>query len=378
MKKLNLPTIKGKVGANGMYVAVLLTILTLAIVGGLIFWIGGTPSASIPSGTGQVGGGAVSGVGVCPATQQCPTSLAWAGTANVQNVLNKTGVETFDTSMYFYETDPTTGAVGTLKTTVTDTSSGAVTLDCGKKYTTKVVSSSGAGGDASLLTGTDLGEVKDGDVVFNACGAGSVFTVQGKQHGLWEVRAYDLVNNDYLLNQSNHSGLVYHQGTPLNFTSTGSNTTGTAIGAGQEFHVRIDLRATVDDQDVNDRGVYVLVDAATTRWKEPTVKLDGASLSNVKSTLNPDEAATYSNYEYVFKIPAERKVTQNEQAQVDFSMFAQGGIDPTNADRPLIDFAPVGQYISTGTNSVLKVGSAQDDSAKTAVHTLEQLIFAIA
>lgn len=309
----------------------------------------------------------------------CPDTGAWTGTVTIQNKWNSTDVESFDTTSYFYVTDPKTGALQSLEASVTDTSAGAVTLTCGRQYTMKTASTSGAAGDGSFLHSSDLGKSDgNGNIVFDACGRAQTFTVKGEQHGLWEARAYDIVNDGYLLNQSNHSGLIYHQGAVLNFTSTTSNTTGTAVGAGGEVHARIEIRATAEDENLNDRGIYILVDAAANRWNKPTIMLDGSSLAEVKASLSEDEKVAYANYEYVFKVPQTRDITRTHEAKVDFSMFALTGTNPTAADQPLVDFAPIGQSLSTKDNNVLKVGSVRDDTARTNIHTLQSMIFNIA
>ena len=364
-----------RIGKTNVWIPVV-SIVVIALLGLAVYGIFYTqPTQQVvlsPTSVSNDGGAPLLSGGACSVA--CPTDLVWAGTVNIQNSLNKTGVETYDTSSYFFDT-----ADSSLKATVTDTSSGAVSLTCGRNYKLQTVSSSGAAGDSSYLGSADLGTSdSNGNIVFNACGDGTVFTVQSQQHGLWEVRAFDLINNAYFLNQSNHSGLVYHQGTPLNFTSTTSNTTGTSVSSGGELHARIEMRANVDDQNLNDRGIYVLIDAASNRWNVPNVKVDGTQLQEIKGSLSNDERRAYANYEYVFLIPQSRVITQQNEAKVDFSMFALSGIDPTAADQPTVAFAPIGQYVSTKTNNLLIVSSVQDNSANTAVHTLEEIIFDVA
>lgn len=367
---------------KGGKVSVLMTILVIVgiLAGGVFIYtqlgapkLGVTQQTALPNTVP-----AVSETAGIQCSQACPDTGAWTGTVSIQNKWNGTDIETFDTSSYFYVTDPKTKALGSLEASVTDTTSGTVTLTCGRQYTMKTASTSGGGGDGSWLYRSDLGKSDgSGNVVFDACGRAQTFNVVGEQHGLWEARAYDIVNNGYLMNQSNASGLVYHVGTPLNFTSTTSNTTGTAIGAAGELHVRMEIRATAEDENLNDRGIYMLVDAASNRWNKPTVMLDGSTLQDIKSSLSEDEKVAYANYEYAYKIPQTRAITRTNEAKIDFSMFALTGINPTAADQPLVDFAPIGQVLSTRDANVLKVQSVNDNTGRSAIHTLEQLIFAV-
>src|SRR3990167_6388509 len=100
------------------------------------------------------------GDGVVETSVSCPSDQTWTGTVSVQNLLNDTGSETFDTSMYFYEikADGSEDALSYneigkegFATSITDTTSGSVTLSCGKRYATKILSVSGAAGDPSLV-----------------------------------------------------------------------------------------------------------------------------------------------------------------------------------------------------------------------------------
>ncbi|MEK6883066.1 MAG: hypothetical protein AABY22_25805, partial [Nanoarchaeota archaeon] len=126
----------GKANTMLWVVSILGILILTGVIGIGIFGTTGQVVAPITTTTPTVGA-------VC--SSACPTSLAWSGTVNVQNALNSTGAETFDTSMYFYD------ASGALTTSITDTSSGSVTLSCGNTYTAKVISVSGNSGDSSNL-----------------------------------------------------------------------------------------------------------------------------------------------------------------------------------------------------------------------------------
>lgn len=314
-----------------------------------------------------------SGEVICKDTK--PDNLAHTLTLNMQNSLNRTGVETYDTTSYFFDK-----ADGSLQTAPTDTTSGSVTLTWGKQYLVKTLSTSGAAGDGSWLKSGSSDAWKgdnNGNLIYSACGTAKTETILSYQHGLRETRVFDVINNNYLINNGTTAATSWITGTPLNFSSTTSNSTATAVGAGGEVHVIQYLRATVDDQNVNDRGIYVLIDADTSDWNTPTVKIDGAVAKDVKGELSSDAKAAYSAYEYVYLISADRVISQQKDIQIDLDMFALSGYNPTGADSPIIALAPIGQYASTYQNNVLKVDSVQDDSARTVVHTLETTTLSI-
>lgn len=342
--------------------------ISLILILGFLVWntFGGTQGTGIGGGTGGISGSA----GVCK--MACPDSLTWSGVVDLQNRQNAS-TETFDSTMYFYNT-----ADNSLKSKITDTTAGAVTLTCGQQYRVEVISTSGASGDGSTLFSSDLGEVNsDGNLIINACGSGSTFTIQGEQHGLLKIRSYDLKENANAFNNASSTAGTYVTVSPANFTSTTNNATATAVGVSGDLDFRHEIRAQIEDENVNDRGVYVLVDLDPTIWQEPTVQIDGSTVSNYKGSLNADEKSAYSNYEFVYLIPASKKITLNADVKVRFNILAVSGVNPTATANPLIDYAPVGKYASNVQNNVLKIGSVQDDSSKTVVHTKFQTIQAI-
>lgn len=371
------PILKNKSGkGNGALwtIAVVVGILAILVAGGIFIGgkqstIGGVttpPSNVVPS--------------ICPSDNLCPTDLAWAGTANMQNKANTTGVETYDTTTYFFDKDS-----GTLKTSITDTSSGAVTLTCGRSYVVKTASTAGEAGDSARLIDTDIGSVNsNGEVEFTACGDGETFTIGSNQHGLWEIRAFDVINNGFAFNYSTSTGTSpsgltatsYIAGDQVYGSST--NATNISVGSGGEAHWIAYIRPSGTDTNLNDMGTLVLVDAASSEWNEPNVFIDGVKQSNVKnSALDANEIKAYADYEYVYLIPASRSITRSNELKFDFSVFAASGNDPTSADSIPIVFAPRGKTTSTQTNNLILTSAVQDDSSLTRIHTNQTLRFAV-
>lgn len=120
------------------------------------------------------------------------------------NVLNGTGSETYDTTTYFYIADEN-GKKGTFKTSITDTSAGTTSLTCGETYYVEVQSTNGAAGDsAEILTASEGKILDNGALLFTAKDAGNRLTLRMHQRGLPEVRAKDLVTDQFMYDDSDN------------------------------------------------------------------------------------------------------------------------------------------------------------------------------
>lgn len=291
----------------------------------------------------------------------CDEDGQTALTLSVQNVLNTTGVETFDMGVRII------GGDGEIQAG-TDTTSGSYTLNCPGDYVVKGLSASGASGDSAEFVSVVSGdaEAKDGDVVIRIRKAVQAVTIGGQQHGVLEARAFDVLNNGYAYNGDNNA--LDYETDGATFTGT-TNGTALAIGAGGEFHYRFEYRPTVDDNVYGDIGGYlVLVDAATSVWNVPTMKINGVTYTNYKEQLSADEKIAYADMEYVYLAPSD-KIRQTAQSVLDWQMFALSGVNPT-ADIAL-DFAARGAYASSTNSNLVKIGAVQDNTAKTVVHQNE-------
>lgn len=360
---------KGAKHGTGIVVVLVFLIAVVAILGTLYF--SGTKNTEF----GDKKNDQPVVTGTC--SEPSSSTLGFTANISVQNSLNLTGTEYYATTLYLYESDAD-GTQGVPAGTVT--SSSAVSLTAGKTYLVKQIATSGAAGDGSLMLSTNYGQItQQGNLLFTACGTAKSMTVKVPQHGLWQTRAYDQLNKGLMYDNTSSSSGAYVTQNNVNFTSTSANTTASAVAAGGEVHVTQYIRPNVDDETLNDRGIYVLVDASTTVWNIPTIKLGsaGAVAQNVKSQLTGDEAAAYSNYEYVYKIDASQGITQQSELPVDIDIFALAGVNPVGGDSIVVAYAPIGQFVSTSDSSILKVGAVQDNSAKSAVNTLQTATLAV-
>ena len=334
------------------------------------------------------------GDGVVETSVSCPSDQTWTGTVSVQNLLNDTGAETFDTTMNFYtikadgsqdELSYNEIGAGGFSTSITDTTSGSATLSCGKRYAVKILSTSGAGGDPSLVRSivsqSSVADAKvnaDGVFVFTARDNSGAFTLGVHQVGNIAARVFDFVEGaDYIYCQDCATKTEWNATDAANWTSTTNNLTSVTVGSGGEYHVRLETRAVVNDQNVNDRGIYVLVNANTGTWGSPIVKINGVNAVDIiDSGLNPDETKAYSAYEYAYLIGRNTPLTNKEHVDVDMDIFALGGQNPAGNTLD-IDLSPIGSYASVSDANNLKVGSVDDSSSRTQVYTLQDETFAV-
>ena len=309
----------------------------------------------------------------------CGSTLQSALTVDAQNIYNTSGAETNDTSIYFYQIN----ADGSEQyfTKVTDTTAGALTLTCGLNYKAKMLSTSGAQGDPSTIrgvSGSGISDIKvndDGTVSFSATGERGSVTFKFQQHAVPQIRLWDLQSEAAYVNNSGGTtaadAKVFNTSDGVNFTSTG--TTGIAVGSGGKLNVRYEIQAQAVDENYNDAGIYILIDAGTTVWNTDGAvgKLNGATLTDVKSQLNAQEKIAYSAYELVYLIPASVAISNTDTTTFELNINALAGQNPaSNTDDIQVDFAPIGRYTSIADGNILKMGAVDDSTSRTQVNTL--------
>lgn len=360
----------GKGGGQAALWTVVALLVVIAGIGAFMVF-GGTQQQEITTG-GQT-------VSTKAGTTSCPDNLAWAGTADVVNKLNATGTETYDTTAYVYVANAD-GTRGSLKTSITDTTAGTLSLTCGENYIVDVLSTDGNAGDsAEILSASEGKVIDDGALMFTAKGAGNRITLNMNQRGLYQVRAKDQVTGAFMYPSTSASNTGYLTTDGVTFMSSTDNVTNTAVGAGGKLHVTEYVQAANTDNDLNDLGMWVLVDADPTVWDidHAAAKLDGSSTPDAKGSLNPDEKIAFNTYELAFKVPASRVIDNNNELEFDLTLSALGGINPTGSNNITIEYAPIGKYLSSKDSNVLKVGAVDDSSSRARVYTGETTNIAV-
>lgn len=379
---MNIRPIRGKAGkGNGLMIAavvgifLLVGVVAIALFGGFGIKQQTLEDIDKPDAPTSAGG------------YNCASDKDWAGTVNVRNSLNSSGTENYDTTMYFYNLN-SDGSRGALFTSITDTSSGAVTLSCGELYQAEIRSTSGAAGDSAYVKSVSGSNIVDekvdstaGTYTFRPISTGGTISVNSNQHGNFEVRAKDLINDAFLFDDQDASATNYEttDGVIFNGTAVGDN--GITIASGGELRVRLYARATQIDENANDyAGTYILIDADTTVWNDQksVLKIDDADAPEVSGSLTASEKAAYNSYEFVYKIQGNRDIVQNNEVLIDYSLFALSGQNPTGAHNVSIDFAPIGKYPATLNSDNLNTGSVDDSTSRTDIHTRFDTVFAIA
>jgi hypothetical protein len=314
---------------------------------------------------GSVGGKIEGGVDFCP--DDGDTTM---GDFSVFNAENKTGTESFDLTYRFIGED---GSIvsGTDSTDPTD-----FTLNCGSCFTVKAISASGADGDSARFVGVRQGNAEllgDGTVKYCPIRSNEVLHLEGEMHGALEARAKDVILDGFMYDGNDATATDYEtDGVSFNTTSAGS--ANTAVGSGGEYHVKLYYRPTLEANVYGDvDGYYILVEASTTVWDKPTVKVNGISLSDVKEQLNPDEQKAYNAYEWVYKVSD--TISRNAEHEMDLQIFALSGVDPSTDIET--DFASIGAYASSSDTNNIKVGAVDDSSSQTQIHTLEDVTWDI-
>jgi hypothetical protein len=355
---------QGKMGDGWKIFGVVAFLIVLGIVLLAVFGTDGTTQTQI-QGDGVTDSGEVF---------NCPSDLGWSGTITVQNNLNTTGAETFDTTMYFYDEE------GKFVSSITDTTSGSVTLTCGKAYMAKILSVDAAAGDSGRIisasgSGVDNPRVEGGVLKFTALGDSGSLTVKSPQHGLPQIRVYDVENDGYLYAAGRNSATEWNTTDPANFTSVTDNTTQTAVGSGGSFHIKIEVQTQNADELFNDLGVYLLIDENTNNWSVPAVKVDGSTLTNIKSSLPGPEAVAYSDYEYIYKVEQGKDFVNPDKIILDVASAAKAGVDPGLEAAPNMELAAIGTYTSVDDANILKIGAVDDTTSNSQVYALRNIDF---
>ncbi|MEA3430335.1 MAG: hypothetical protein U9R08_03605 [Nanoarchaeota archaeon] len=347
---------------NMVVMLVGIILVALLVMTGLAYFAGIGPFSAIgaSNGGGSQGSGSVAG---------CPTDLDTALTLTVNNGLNTTGIETYDNTGYLYKV---VNGQESLKSTITDTTAGTATLDCGSDYVYRQVSADGSSGDSAMIMSVGAGDatvVEGGRAVkFTATGPSLNLELVSKQHSPIKIRVYDNDQSGWVYDGSDNDATDFET-TGATFKSTTGNTTATAVGASGDIDFNIEAEATISDGDVADLGLYILIDASTSDFQEPTVKFEGSKLS-VFDLVDKKESTSYSSYEYVYKLEADQAsaLIEDDDVSIELEVEAVDGVNPTSDI--VIAFATIGAARATSGYDV-RYSSVTDASSPAAIYTLQ-------
>jgi hypothetical protein len=295
----------------------------------------------------------------------CPDTLQTSGTITLKNEEDDTQDDTFDATGYLYKV---IDGEEQYATSITDTTSGSVNLDCGQTYRLRLVSADGDEGDNAKINGVIVG--KDASIVdngraveFTPTGRSYDLKLMGERHGVLEFKAYDNVNGDWLCNSDDTCTDYEAEGT----TFVGTDNSTMAFGTSDELDIVVHYRSTKRNTSFDDFGYLILIEAGTdvaTKWQDPIVKLNGEVLS--EATLRDNEAKQFQSYDFAYR------VTNNDIS--DASNELEINWKPNSGQNPStdieIDFASIGAYLSVDGKSI-GYEAAKDDTSATVVYAVQ-------
>lgn len=342
-------------------------LVAVVLIVGAIFglWVTGngpfsTTETAAPTGNVVAGGAAVGGV-------VCADSLSTGVTVTQYNQLNDTGTETYDQTARLYKVQAD-GSEAMFATLTDLTNPSATTTNCGDTYRLRLESADGSNARIVGVRGGEGAKLSaDGKYVeFTAKGAAYNLEIESPQRAGVKVKAFDLKQNGWLFANDASSASSYRT-SGVTFQSTTDNATAMAIGTADDAHIRFDMRANGVDVDANDFGIYMLVDADTAKYDEPSVSFAGKDLQDVKGNLDTYESRAFSNYEYVYRI--DDSIVDKDKS-LDFQISALSGIDPSGSDDITIAFAGIGASKQTSGNG-MRYAATTDAASPAAVFTLQ-------
>ena len=371
---------QNKKGAGGMLM-VAMVITMLVVAGAVVYSITKQPVVQTQFPTEDKPGENLAASSIVAG---CPDNRQSSIVVDVQNDQNTTGVETFDSTLELYDgavTDPDSAPLEQL----TDTSAGAATLTCGKRYMGKILSTSGASGDSGVIisaSGSGLVDISVRDkkdaFFFTPTGESGKLVVKSQQHATQRVRVKDITQNAYMVDNEDATATDYETTDGIQFLSTTVGTNATAKAAGDTLSLRFEVQSVQTDTNLFDNGgMYILIDGTSSVWdvEKPSASasLEGTPLTLIKdpTDLTAAEKIAYTDYEIIYKVPYEvgKEITSNKDLFFDFELSALAGQDPATANNISVDFAPIGNFASISAPNILKIGAVDDTTARTDLHT---------
>lgn len=307
------------------------------------------------------------------AGDNCPDTGTTSLKLQVYNPANTSDVENYDQTIVCMGSD---GSATTITDTTTPTAS---SVNCGYNYVCKAVSSSNAGGDHGYLTGIRSGpasaSLSGGILSFRADAPNVNIDLDSTQHGRLEARVYNNDEASFVYSEYNGQTKGVWTATGYNFSNSSTNSSDGGllyVGSGGKLDLRMDIRVqTNQDEQLEDFGWYLLLDAPSTKWDVPSITIDGAKRTSNCAALNSDEAKKYSGEEYCYKITG-IPVTNNDGASIGMVFNALNGVNPTTTDSINVTIVGIGSYQSTTDSTDVLIGAVKDDSSQTVVLNQEE------
>lgn len=259
---------------------------------------------------------------------------------------------------------------------ITDTTAGTATVNCGETYILKLISADGDQGDNSRIEGIIAAgsipnaKLVDGGVQFTVDAPNVALNIVGSQHGVLEFRMYSDSNNALMYDSGDATNTDWETD-GVTFESTTNNATATAIGSGGEVEITLQFRSTRTTTDFSDFGYWILLDEPTTEYVNPRCDLNGVALMDSKDStsggrkFSSSEAIAFSGYEYAYYLD---KPVIDSTNKVHCLVKAISGVDASTDVQ--IDFAAVGQSVANDGVSIQR-GANDDDASATTIFAIQ-------
>lgn len=307
-----------------------------------------------------------------PSMSLCPDSQQTSVTVTQYNQKNTGQTETYDQTARLYRVGSDGGE--SLFATLSQTTNTETTVNCGDTYRLRLESSDDSNARIDGVRSGDGASVSSNNrhIQFTAKGAVYNLEFDSAKRGSLLVRAFDLQNNGFVFTDTAANANSY-QAAGVTFQSTQDNATATALGEGDLLDWRFDIKADSSSVDANDFGIYMLVDASTNVYEEPSVRFDGQTLQDVTGSLDTFERRAFSEFEYVYRLDG---AIENRDRSLSFSIQSLADVTPTASDDIQISFAGIGAVKQTAGNS-MRYAATNDASSPQAVFTQQDYIINI-
>ena len=285
--------------------------------------------------------------------QMCGDGMTTEYDAIAVNPLDDDGTPTYpEVSLRIWKEDGS----GAMRSYTTDTdgtfASSSLTLSCPQDYMAYVPAETNTTASAKFPISADQA-VKDDQL-------------EVENVDFIQMKAYDNLNKAYVYDSADADNSDYEDfadGT-VTFKSTTDNSTATTLGTAGELDWT--FRIKTDSQKAwGDLNNYLVVDADSTDYEEPSVYFGGKLLEDIGKAGLPheDDQGVVSAYEYVYKLPAD---VTDRASELRIVVNGKSGINPDAdikgrflAESISIDGTQPRMSIFTNDGTEVLMGSAQ-------------------
>lgn len=346
---------KGKAVSPAVVWLGTIALIALVGLGSYAIFFRGTPQSGLATGNA-----ALTPTQAQAAAFACGDNKQTSVALTLKNGLNTTSAETFDASYVIYQVQ--SDGTETQVASGTNTTGGVQTLDCGQKYRLQLLGATGDNSRVTSIFSKNAEVATDGSVVFTTTAPSLTLGMIGSKHAVIEVRGYNEDARERVFEMGGSSSAYVGDG--ASFWSTAANGTRQTITAGSSMLMTLEMKNSDIAADYNDFGILVGFDAANAYWdKVQQVTFDGVELSEVKSSLNPDETKKFADYEFVYLIPT-GKLVDGKNHKLYFDILKSSGA--IGNDTLQVDFAVRSNYLSVDGYTV-KTAAATDASTSPTV-----------